>query len=114
MHNRKSIADLETIRQDKWKAALVILAIIVIGGLRSIYGTFVGAIIAYALPDLVLKRIPVIGDMNGVAYVFSGILIILVVLFYPSGVVNVFTDVKKLILKAAGKEKKEVTDHAGN
>lgn len=94
--------------------SLVILAIIVIGGLRSIYGTFMGAIIAYALPDLVLKRIPVIGDMNGLAYVFSGILIILVVLFYPVGVVNVFTDLKKLILKAVGKEKKEVTDHAGN
>ena len=94
--------------------SLIILAIIVIGGLRSIYGTFVGAIIAYALPDLVLKRIPVIGDMNGVAYVFSGILIILVVLFYPGGVVNVFSDLRKLISKATGKDKKEVTDHAGN
>ena len=79
--------------------SLVILAIIVIGGLRSIYGTFIGAIIVYALPDLVLKRIPIIGDINGLSYVFSGILIILVVLFYPGGCVNVFNDIKRLVQK---------------
>lgn len=87
--------------------SLVILAIIVIGGLRSIYGTFIGAIIVYALPDLVLKRIPVIGDINGLSYVFSGILIILVVLFYPGGCVNVFNDIKRLAQKLFKKEVKE-------
>jgi branched-chain amino acid transport system permease protein len=49
--------------------SLTILAIIVIGGLRSIYGTFLGALVVYALPDLVIKRIPVIGDINGLPYV---------------------------------------------
>ena len=87
--------------------SLVILAIIVIGGLRSIYGTFIGAIIVYALPDLVLKRIPVIGDINGLSYVFSGILIILVVLFYPGGCVNVFSDIKRLTQKLFKREVKE-------
>jgi len=79
--------------------SLVILAIVVIGGLRSIYGTFIGALIVYALPDLVLKRIPIIGDINGLSYVFSGVLIILVVLFYPGGCVKVFSDVKLLLQK---------------
>ena len=87
--------------------SLVILAIIVIGGLRSIYGTFVGALIVYALPDLVLKRIPVIGDINGLSYVFSGILIILVVLFYPGGSVMVFGDIKRLLKKLFKRKVKE-------
>ncbi len=87
--------------------SLVILAIIVIGGLRSIYGTFVGALIVYALPDLVLKRIPIIGDINGLSYVFSGILIILVVLFYPGGSVMVFNDIKRLLKKLFKRRVKE-------
>lgn len=87
--------------------SLVILAIIVIGGLRSIYGTFIGAVVVYALPDLVLKRIPVIGDIPGLSYVFSGILIILVVLFYPGGFVNVFKDIKNQIQKLTRKKVKE-------
>ena len=86
--------------------SLNMIAIIVVGGLRSIYGTFLGAIIVYALPDLLLKNIPIIGDMNGVPYVFSGVLIILVVLFYPLGAVNVFNDIKRLFRKITGKEKK--------
>lgn len=84
--------------------SLTMIAIIVVGGLRSIYGTFLGAIIVYALPDLLLKRIPVIGEMNGFAYVFSGVLIIVVVLFYPRGAVNVFNDLKKLFGRLTGKK----------
>ncbi len=93
--------------------SLVILAIIVIGGLRSIYGTFLGALVVYALPDLVLKKIPVIGDINGLAYVFSGVLIILVILFYPGGVVKLFSDLKGLFMKAFVKKKKEEVKQDG-
>jgi branched-chain amino acid transport system permease protein len=97
--------------------SLTILAIIVIGGLRSIYGTFLGALVVYALPDLVIKRIPVIGDINGLPYVFSGVLIILVIMFYPGGVVNVFSDLKRLFIKLTAKKipaaKDEVSDDVG-
>lgn len=87
--------------------SLNIMAMIVVGGLRSLYGTFWGAVVIYAVPDLLLKRIPVIGDINGLAYVFSGVLIILVVLFYPGGVVQVGHDLKKLFGKLSGKGKKK-------
>ncbi|MBQ6733772.1 MAG: branched-chain amino acid ABC transporter permease [Lachnospiraceae bacterium] len=76
--------------------SLVIMALIVIGGLRSVFGTFIGALIVYAMPDLVLKNIPVIGDINGLSYVLSGVLIILVVLFYPGGVINLFYKLQSL------------------
>lgn len=84
--------------------SLTILAIIVVGGMRSLYGTFLGAVIIYALPDLLLKRIPVIGDINGLSYVFSGVLIIVVILFYPGGVINIFRDIKKLFVKGSKEE----------
>ena len=84
--------------------SLLIMALIVIGGLRSVFGTFIGAVIVYALPDLLLKRIPVIGDINGLSYVFSGVLIILVVLFYPGGVINIFNSIGRLFAKGNTKK----------
>lgn len=83
--------------------SLNILAMVVVGGMRSIYGVFWGAVIVYAVPDLLLKRIPGIGQINGLAYVFSGVLIILVIMFYPGGVVNLGSDFKKLIGKLRNK-----------
>lgn len=76
--------------------SLNILAMVVIGGMRSIYGTVIGAFIVYAVPDLVLKRIPVVGKIDGIAYIFSGVLIILVIMFYPNGVVGLRRDIKRL------------------
>lgn len=84
--------------------SLNILAMIVIGGLRSIYGTVLGAMIVYSLPDVLLKRIPVVGNINGFSYVVSGVLIILVIMFYPGGIVRIFGDIKKLFYKLTGKK----------
>ncbi|MDR2180534.1 MAG: branched-chain amino acid ABC transporter permease [Synergistaceae bacterium] len=66
--------------------SLLVLAAVVIGGLRSIYGTVVGAFVVWAVPDLILKNIPVLGRINGLPYIFNGILIILVVMFAPQGI----------------------------
>ena len=63
--------------------SLQILGAVVIGGLRSIYGTVFGAFIIFAVPDMVLK--PLVGNIDGLPYVFTGVLIILVVMFYPAG-----------------------------
>ena len=84
---------------DKWimMLSLNILAMIVIGGFRSIYGTFFGVFLVYAVPDIVIK--PLFGDIGGLSYIFSGVLIILVILFYPNGLKAVVGDLKKLINK---------------
>ncbi len=81
--------------------SLNIVAMVVIGGSRTIFGPFLGAVIVYSLQDLVIKRIPVIGDLNGISYIISGVLIILVVMFYPKGVINFFSQIKE----KAGKSK---------
>jgi branched-chain amino acid transport system permease protein len=79
--------------------SLNILAIIVIGGMRSIGGALLGSFIVYGLSDLVIKNIPVIGDVYGLANMVIGILIIIVILFYPLGLINIFRDVFRLIKK---------------
>jgi len=71
--------------------SLLIIAMVVVGGFKSILGTFLGAIIIYGLPNLLLKDL--LGDIS---YVFSGALIIVVILFYPRGFVFVGQDIRRL------------------
>lgn len=78
------------------KLSLDFLAIVVIGGLRSIYGTVLGAFIVTAVPDLLLKQIPAFEDLS---YVLNGVLIIVVVIFYPNGLVGIFKDIKRLFTR---------------
>ena len=93
--------------------SLQILGAVVIGGLRSIYGTVFGAFIIFAIPDMVLK--PIFGNIDGLPYVFTGVLIILVVMFYPSGVKGLRDDLVRLgrflMGKIKGKKGKEVSEN---
>jgi branched-chain amino acid transport system permease protein len=72
--------------------SLLVIAMVVVGGFKSIIGTFLGAIIIYGLPNLLLKDL--LGDIS---YVFSGALIIVVILFYPRGFVYVGHDLRKAV-----------------
>lgn len=78
------------------KLSLDFLAMIIIGGLRSIYGTVLGAFIVFAVPDLFLKQIPYFDQLS---YVFNGVLIILVIMFYPNGLIYIGHDIKGWINK---------------
>ncbi len=84
--------------------SLNILAVIVIGGIRSIPGTIVGAIMVFGVPDLILKRLPIISTIDGAAYIFNGIMIIVVILFYPIGLIHIKNDIKKIISKFKGRK----------
>jgi len=79
--------------------SLQILAVIVIGGLKTIMGPIIGSIIVFGVPQLILVNLPVIGDIHGLAFVFNGLLIILVILFYPNGLLHIVHDIKKLLGK---------------
>lgn len=78
------------------KMSLDFLAIIIIGGLRSIYGTVLGAFIVYAVPDLFLKQIPYFEDLS---YVLNGLLIIVVIIFYPNGLISIGYDIRRFFRK---------------
>ncbi len=74
--------------------SLFVIAMVVVGGYKSIYGTFIGAFIIYGIPNLYLKDL--FGD---VSYIFSGLLIILVILFYQNGVAYLAVDIRLLYAK---------------
>lgn len=86
--------------------SLQILAVIVIGGLKTISGPLVGSIIVFAVPELILKKLPVIGGIDGLAYIFTGILIICVILFYPNGLIYLGNDIKRVFRKNKGEKVK--------
>lgn len=79
--------------------SLNILAVIIIGGIRSIPGTILGAFIVFGVPDLILKNIPIIGQIDGLAYIFNGVLIIVVILLYPAGLIHLWSNIKMKIRK---------------
>ena len=74
--------------------SLNLVAVIVIGGMRSIYGTVIGAFVVWGMSDLVLKELPIIGDMIGVPFIVTGILIVVMLLFYPQGLSHIPKDIK--------------------
>jgi branched-chain amino acid transport system permease protein len=85
--------------------SLNILAVIIIGGVRSIPGTILGSFIVFGVPDLILKNLPVVGKIDGLAYIFNGVLIIVVILLYPAGLIQLWTNVKiKFAKRKKGKE----------
>lgn len=97
----------------KWNLTLSlnILAIIVIGGMRSIGGTVIGAFVVYALSDLLFKNLPFIGDVYGLANVITGVLIIIIILFYPNGLIKIIKDTSILLNKQINKIiKRKVVD----
>ena len=89
--------------------ALQVLAVIVIGGLKTIIGPIIGAIVVFGVPPLILNNLPIIGDIAGLAFIFNGILIIVIILFYPRGLVYVGHDVRRLFsrreVETSGEEK---------
>ncbi|QMS85981.1 branched-chain amino acid ABC transporter permease [Candidatus Xianfuyuplasma coldseepsis] len=81
-------------------ASLFIIAMVVVGGYKSIYGTLLGVFIIHGIPELIIKDY--LGD---VSYIFSGILIIIVIIFYPNGFVYIWYDLKGWMYKVNVKQK---------
>jgi branched-chain amino acid transport system permease protein len=85
--------------------SLNILAAIVIGGSKSIWGVGLGTFFIFAFDDIVLKNIPFFIKYGNATFIINGVLIILVVMFYPGGIVKLFTDLYRYIKTLAKKIK---------
>lgn len=81
--------------------SLDFLAIIVIGGFRSIYGTLIGSFVVYGMSELILKQLP-IPSLDSLAPAIKGILMIVFVLYYPQGLVGLKYKIKKLFSRKNG------------
>lgn len=80
---------------DGWNLnlSLIVIAVVVVGGFKSIFGTVLGAFIIYAIPELYLKDI--FSSNPQFSSIFAGILIIVVIMYYPHGAVYLWVDIKK-------------------
>ncbi len=75
--------------------ALNILAAVVIGGTKSIWGILLGTFVIFGLDLAVFQRF----NLGNYSIIINGVLIILVVMFYPGGLIQLFGDIKKWIQK---------------
>lgn len=73
--------------------SLLFLAIIVVGGFRSITGTLLGSLLLYALTEIFLKN-PDYPFLAQLTPIIQGGLMILFVLFWPNGIASFFTKMK--------------------
>lgn len=89
--------------------SLNVLAAVIIGGSRSIWGVILGTFVIFGLDLAVLKNIDFFNKFPGSSAIFSGVLIVLIVMFYPGGLVRLFTDtinkIKHMLFKLINKWK---------
>ncbi|MDO4543133.1 MAG: branched-chain amino acid ABC transporter permease [Clostridia bacterium] len=85
--------------------SLNILGAVIIGGAKSIWGVLAGTFIVFGLDSMFLQSIPLFNDNPTLITLFTGILIILVVMFYPGGLQQLFTMLKGKISAAIGKRR---------
>lgn len=77
--------------------SLNILAAVVIGGSKSIWGVGLGTFFIFAFDDIVLRNIPFFVKYGNATYIINGVLIIVVVMFYPGGIIKLFTDIYRYV-----------------
>lgn len=94
--------------------SLDILAAVVVGGTGSIWGLLVGGLLIFSTNGLFLQNITLFQENPTLMLLFNGILMIIVVLFYPGGVSQLIRQAKfKLeLLRAKRRSKKEEKNNA--
>lgn len=86
--------------------SLDFLAMIVLGGFRSIYGTLIGSFVVYGLSELVLKHLPISG-IEALIPAIKGVLMIVFVLYFPGGLVGLKD---RILAKFSKKKEKELIE----
>ncbi len=73
-----------------WSLAfsLNILAAVIVGGSQSIYGIVLGTFMIFGLNLAVFQQIDFLVNNPAISIVFNGVLIVLVIMFYPGGLIR--------------------------
>jgi branched-chain amino acid transport system permease protein len=79
--------------------SLNILAAVIIGGYKSIWGAVFGTFVMYGMQTVVLNRIKFLAENPVVVTFVSGILVIIVVMFYPGGLAQLLVELKGKVKK---------------
>ena len=73
--------------------SIVTIMVVMVGGVATYWGPFVGAVIMVFLAELI-RTIPKLGAAH---HTFFGILLIVIIIFLPNGITGDFQKVKKLL-----------------
>ncbi len=87
--------------------SLDLLGAAVIGGLGTIGGAVLGVAFLKLLPTI-LQMVPILGDIDGLSFVLTGVAMVVFVMFYPKGLINIPNDILTMIRKKQSKGKEEV------
>lgn len=88
--------------------SLNILGAVIIGGSKSLWGTSFGVLIIYGIQSMFLSKIEFFQKNPAFITMLTGVLIILVVMFFPGGFAQLAGQVKAWLKKKSGKSGKEV------
>ena len=85
--------------------SLNILGAVIIGGTKSIWGTIGGTFIIYGIDQLFLQDIEFFRKNPTLITLFCGILVVIVVMFYPGGLTQLVLELKAKISKIRKKRR---------
>ncbi|MFH0993304.1 MAG: branched-chain amino acid ABC transporter permease [bacterium] len=91
--------------------SLNILAAVVVGGAQSITGIILGTFMIFGLNNTVLKNIAFFRTYPDATWILSGLLIILVTMFYPGGLIRLLMTIKAWVLRTVKKWRKKWRVH---
>jgi len=74
--------------------SLNVLAACLIGGAKSIWGVLIGSLVIFGLTPLFFQGIPLLRNNSWIMSVISGALIILVVMFFKGGIIQLFMNLR--------------------
>jgi branched-chain amino acid transport system permease protein len=86
--------------------SLNILAAVIISGYKSVWGAVVGTFIMYGIKLVVFNQIPFFAKNPLIITLVSGVLVIVIVMFYPGGLAQLLVELKGK-LKVYKKKMKE-------
>ena len=88
--------------------SLNILGAVIIGGAKSLWGTAFGVFIIYGIQSMFLSKIEFFNKNPAFITMITGLLIILVVMFFPGGFAQIALQVKMWLKKKFSRKQKEV------
>ena len=88
--------------------SLNILAAVIIGGFKSIWGAVFGSFVMYGMQTAILQDIPFFAENPEFITFISGALVIIVVMFFPGGVAQLLLELKTKIKKLSKKIKEGI------
>ena len=79
--------------------SLNILAAVIIGGYKSIWGAVFGTFVMYGMQTTILNNIKFLSENPVIITLISGVLVILVVMFYPGGLAQLCAELRGKLKK---------------